>query len=167
MQSPGISKSRALLTELRGKLSRQREYDLRLIRNVSNVLNSQSRQELVLSYCMATVYGAEQVLDSAPENEYALQADGTVLVTSGKPPKTLEQRFRDGQRMQMELETGGGPVVQDCANSLFWSGTWHNQPGPTKEKLMGILSKAKADLEEIDNMLDPRLVASLPKPKAP
>jgi tetratricopeptide (TPR) repeat protein len=129
-----------------------------------NVLNSQSQQELVLSYCMAKVYGAEQVFDSAPESEYALQADGTVLVTSGKPPKTKEQRFREGQRMQMELETGGGPVVQDCASSLYWFGTWHNQPGPTKEKVMEILAKAKADLEEIDKMLDARLVEILPKP---
>ena len=69
---------------------------------------------------MATVYGAEQTLDSAPETEYAIQADGTVLVRSGKPPKTPEQRFREGQRMQFELENGGGPLVQDCAGSLFW-----------------------------------------------
>jgi len=158
------------LKELRGTLARRREYDLWLIRNVSNVVNSalanESRQGKMLSYCMVTVHGAEQSLDSAPEIEYALQADGTVLSTPGKPQKTPEQLFRDSRRSQLELETGGGPLVQDCAGSLFWFGTWHNQPMPTDEKLTEMVAKAKADLNEIDEMLDARLVEVLPKPKA-
>jgi hypothetical protein len=158
------------LTELRGSLARRREYDLWLIRNASNVMNSalahESRQEKILSYCMATVYGAEQSLESAPEIEHALQADGTVLRTSGKPPKTQEQLFRDSQRMQLELETGGGPLVQDCAGSLFWFGTWHNKPMPSDEKFAEIAASARADLEEIDGTLDSRLVEVLPKPQA-
>jgi hypothetical protein len=155
------------LTELRGSLARQREYDLWLLRNIQNVMNSQSQQEKILSYCMTTVYGAERLLlDSAPETEYALQTDGTVLRTSGKPPKTLEQQFRDGQRMQFELQTGGGPVVQDCAGSLSWFGTWHNQPMPSREKLMELADDAVADVNEIDSALDPRLVEVLPKPNA-
>ena len=152
------------LTELRGSLARRREYDLWLIRNLSNLMNQESRQGKILAYCMTTVYGAEETVDSAPETEYMLRADGSVLVTSGKPSKTPEQRFRDGQRAQLELDTGGGPVVQDCAGSLFWFGTWHDQPMPSDEKFMGIAAKAKADLDEIDKMLDPRLVENLPKP---
>lgn len=160
----------ARLTELRGSLARRREYDLWLIRNVSNVMNSalahESRQGKLLSYCMATVYGAEQSLESAPEIEYALQADGTVLRTSGKPPKTQEQLFRESQRMQLELETGGGPLVQDCAGSLFWFGTWHNKSMPSDEKFGEIVARARADLEEIDGTLDSRLVEALPKTQA-
>jgi hypothetical protein len=68
--------------------------------------------------------------------------------------------------MQMELETGGGPVVQDCAGSLFWFGTWHDRPMRSDEELVETAAKAKADLDEIDKMLDPRLVANLPKPEA-
>jgi hypothetical protein len=128
-----------------------------LIRNVSNLINQQSWLEKILPYCMATAYGAEQTLDSAPETEYALQADGTVLITPGKPPKTSEQLFREGQRAQFELETGGGPLVQDCTGSLSWFGTWHDQPMPSDEKFMEIAAKAKADVDEIDKMLDPRL----------
>jgi hypothetical protein len=157
-------------TELRGSLARRREYDLWLIRNVSNVMNSplanESRQGKILSYCMTTVYGAEQSLDSAPEIEYALQADGTVLSTAGKPPKTQEQLFRESQRMQLELETGGGPLVQDCAGSLFSFGTWHNKPMPSDEKFAEIAASARADLEGIDGTLDSRLVEVLPKPQA-
>lgn len=165
--SLGASRPGPRLTELRGSLARRREYDLWLIRNVLQMMKSESQQGKIMSYCMTTVYGAEQSLDSAPETEYALQPDGTVLITSGKPPKTPEQHFREGQRMQLELETGGGPLVQDCAGSLFWFGTWHNQPMPSDEKLRENAAKAKADLGGIDKMLDPRLVESLPKPEAP
>ena len=35
---------------------------------------------------------------------------------------------------------------------------------PSDEKFMEIAAKAKADVDEIDKMLDPRLVESLPKP---
>ena len=156
------------LTELRGSLARRREYDLWLIRNASNVTNSalakESRQGKILSYCMATAYGAEHVLDTAPETEYALQLDGTVLTTPGKPPKTPEQLYRDGQRAQFEFETGGGPIVQDCAGSLYWFGTWHDKPMPSDEKFAEIAEKARADVDEIDKTLDSRLVEMLPKP---
>jgi hypothetical protein len=37
---------------------------------------------------------------------------------------------------------------------------------PTDEKLTEMVAKAKADLNEIDEMLDARLVEVLPKPKA-
>jgi len=151
-----------LLTELRGDLARRREYDLWLFRNVSHILHSDSKQGKILAYCMATVYGAED-WDSAPEKEYSLQPDGTVLVTSGKPPETREHRSREAQRREMEFKTGGGPVVQDCAGSLFWFGTWHDQPMPSDEKLLENAAKAKADLDEIDQMLDPRLLEGLPK----
>jgi hypothetical protein len=133
---------------------------------MNSAVAKESRQGKILSYCMATVSGAEQTLDSAPETEYALQMDGTVLSTDGRPPKTPEQRFRDGQRAQLELENGGGPVVQDCAGSLFWFGTWHNKPMPTDDEFAGILANARADLGKIDKTLDPRLVEVLPKPKA-
>jgi hypothetical protein len=140
-----------------------------LIKNVSSVVDSplsrESPQGKFLAYCMTTVYGARQSLDSAPETEYALQPDGTVLVTSGKPPMTMEQRFRDGEQMQSELESGGGPMVQDCAGSLSWFGTWHNQPMPSDDTLRKRVDKAIADLNEIDGMLDPRLVEDLPKPQ--
>jgi len=162
VQRPGVSRGGGGLTELRGSVSRRREYDLWLIRNVFATVNSESQLEKIRSYCMTTVHGAEQSLDSAPETEYALRADGTVLITSGRPPKTPEQRYRESQQMQLELETGGGPVVQDCAGSLAWFGTWHNQPMPGDEKLLENAARAKADLDEIDMKLDPRLVESLP-----
>jgi hypothetical protein len=154
----------SLLTELRGSLAKRREYDLWLIRGASIVMNGNSKQEKALLYCMFTVSGAERSLDSAPETEYQLQPDGNVLITSGKPPKTPEERFRDGQRMQLEFETGGGPTVQDCAGSIYSFGTWHDQPMPTDDKFAGITEKAEADIEEIDKMLDSRLVEALPKP---
>lgn len=166
--SPPAPPSR--LTELRGSLARRREYDLWLIRNTSNVVNSalakESKQGKILCYCLLTVRGAEQTLDSAPETEYALREDGTVLTTSGKPPRTEEQRFRDNERARFELETGGGPLVQDCAGSLFWFGTWNNKPMPTDEKFMEMIDEAKENLKEIDDTLDPRLVEVLPKPDA-
>ncbi|MGA3028428.1 MAG: hypothetical protein ABSF98_27085 [Bryobacteraceae bacterium] len=155
--------SRALLTELKGSMARRREDDLWLIANIHGILNSKSPQEKVLVYCMATVYGAEHLLDSAPETEYELQADGTVRKMPGKPPKTPEQRFREDQRIELELETGGDPVVQDCAGSLFWFGTWNNKPMRSDEKFNDDEAKARADMEEIDKMLDPRLVERLPK----
>ena len=153
------------LTELRGRLARRREYDLWLITNVSNILNSRPEMK-ILDYCMVRVYGAEQSLDSAPAVEYALQPDGTVLRTSGErrePPKTPEDRFREGQRKQLEMETSGA-LVDDCARSLFWFRTWHNQPMTSDEELREKAAKARADLDEIDGTLDPRLVESLPKP---
>jgi hypothetical protein len=153
------------LTELRGRLARRREYDLWLITNVSNILNSRPEMK-ILDYCMVTVYGVEQSLDSAPAVEYALQPDGTVLRTSGErrePPKTPEDRFREGQRKQLEMETSGA-LVDDCARSLFWFRTWHNQPMTSDEELREKAAKARADLDEIDGTLDPRLVESLPKP---
>lgn len=152
------------LTELRGSIAQRREYDLRLIRTVSRIINSQSREAKFLSYCMFTAHEAEQLGDSTPETEYQLQADGTVLVTSGQSAKTPEQIFRDGERRQLELETGGGPMVQDCAGSLAWFGTWHNKPMPTDEKFTEIGTKAKADKDEVDQTLDSRLVEMLPKP---
>jgi formylglycine-generating enzyme required for sulfatase activity len=119
-------------------------------------------------YCMVTVSAAAQSLDSAPAVEYALQPDGTVLRTSGtppEPPKTPEDRFREGQQKQLEMGASGA-LVDDCARSLFWFRTWHNQPMPSDEKLREDAAKAKADLDEIDKMLDPRLVEGLPKPPA-
>jgi len=82
----------------------------------------------------------------------------------GQSAKTPEQIFRDGERRQLELETGGGPMVQDCAGSLAWFGTWHNKPMPTDEKFTEIGTKAKADKDEVDQTLDSRLVEMLPKP---
>jgi hypothetical protein len=157
--APDIKPSR--LGELRGRLARRREYDVWLIRNLAKIVNSQSGQEKVLSYCMVTIYGAEHA-NSAPETEYALQPDGSVLAT--KLPKTPEQSFRDQERSQLELETGGGPAVQNCAGSLVWFRTWHNQPMPTDEQFVDLASKTQADLDEIDSMLDARLVERLPKP---
>src|SRR5438045_9211747 len=103
-----------------------------------------------MSYCMTTVYGAEQSLDSAPETEYALRADGTVLITSGRPPKTPEQRYRESQQMQLELETGGGPVVQDCAGCLAWVGAWHNQRMPGSENIPETAARARMDQDARD-----------------
>ena len=115
---------------------------------------------------MTTVNGAKQTLDSAPEIEYELQEDETVLKTFVRSAKTPEQRFRESEQMRLNLEAGflPGPVVQDCAASLFWFGTWNNQPIPTDEKFAEISASAKADLEEIDKTLDSRLVEVLPKP---
>jgi hypothetical protein len=151
------------LTELRGRLARRREYDLWLITNVSNILGSEPQMK-IMDYCMVTVHGAEQSLDSAPAVEYALQPDGTVLRTSGEPPpKTPEQRFREGQRKQLDLEVAG-TVVQDCAASLLWFRTWHNQPMSSDGELREQSANAKADLAAIDGTLNPRLAESLPKP---
>jgi hypothetical protein len=159
-----------LLTELRGGLARRRELDLSVIRDAFSVLNSAlakgSPQGKILCYCLGTVRGAERVLDPTPETEYAIQEDGTVSITSGRPPRTPEQRFCDGERAQRELMTGGGPVVQDCASSLFWFGTWNNQPMPPDEKFMEIIDETKADLKKIDETLDPRLIEFLPQPDA-
>ena len=113
---------------------------------------------------MTTVRGADLALDEAPDSEYSLQANGTVITTPGKPPKTQEQLFRESQRMQLELETGGGPLVRDCTGSLTWFGTWHNQPMPSNEQLIEKAAKFRADLDEIDKTLDPRIVEILPKP---
>ena len=157
------------LTELRGSLARRREDDLWLITNVFGIVNSRSSQERILRYCMTTVYGAEDSKDSSPVREYALQADGTVLVRSGKPPKppqlpkTPEQRFREEQRRQFEIERLFSSM-QDCGNKLYTFGTWNDQPMPTAEKFAERLAQAKGDLEEIDNLLDSHLVKRLPKP---
>jgi len=149
----------ARLTELRGSLARRREYDLWLIRYLSYVIDAPFVRWRIEIYCMTTVDGARQSLDSAPEYEYALEADGTVL-------KTSEQRYRDVLRSRMELGTGSGPLVQDCIGSFEHFGTWHDQPMPNNEKLAEIVAKTMADLEEIDKTLDPQLVEVLPKPKA-
>jgi hypothetical protein len=130
---------------------------------VSHLLDSDP-QTKIPHYCMFRVYGAEQSLDSAPAVEYALQPDGTVLRTSDEPPpRTPEQRFREIQREQLDLKVAG-TVVQECAASLFWFRTWHDQPMSSDEELRKQLANAKADLAAIDGTLDPRLVESLPKP---
>lgn len=152
----------APLIKLGGRLGRRRQYDLWLITNLALLLNSRSREMALLSYCLTVVRGAEQSLDSDPSTEYTLLPDGTVSIATS--PKTSEQQFRDSQRWQFEFEHGGGPVVQDCAGSLEWFGTWHDQPGPKKEKVLEALAKARADLESIDKGLDPRLVEVLPTP---
>lgn len=153
-----------LLTELRGNLANQREYDLRLIENASRVMNTQDRLAKIFVYCTITAKEVEKLSDSAPETEYRLQPDGTVLTTDGRPPKTQEQLFRDSQRAELEFQTGGGPIVQDCAGSLSWFSTWHNKPMPTDEQFAEIALKAKAEIDGIDSKLDPRLVEVLPKP---
>jgi len=151
-----------LLTELRGRLASRREYDLWLIENASNVIGKESSQEKIFAYCAITVHGAEHTLDSAPKTEYAIQPDGTLVITAGGPQKTPEQIFRDSQRMQLELDTGGVPV-QECAGSMTWFRTWHDKPMPSDEQFTEIVNKAKADIETIDKMLDPRLVEGLPR----
>ena len=169
----------ARLTELRGSLARQREYDLWLIRNVSDVINSamakesQQVRKIIVNCSMIT---AKQLLDSPPEFEYVLQTDGTVLRTPPRmtppPPMTPEQRYRNGQRRLLEESsrweesTQANRLYSECAGFYIWFGTWHDQPIPTDEKFGEILAKATADLEEIDKTLDPRLVESLPKPQS-
>ena len=154
------------LTELRGGLARRREYTLWLIRNVSSVLNGGlakgSPQGKALAYCITLVSEAEQSLDSPPEIEYELQADGTVLKTYVKPPEAKEKRFLDSLR---EAAVGGGPVVHDCASSLYWRGAWNNKPMPSDEQFAETVTNARANLEKIDSALDPRLVEVLPRPK--
>ena len=162
----GASRPKTLQAELRGSLAQRREYDLWLIGNVRRIVRGGSLQERVLTYCMTTVYGAERLVASTPEHEYALQADGTVLITPGGPPKTMEQMFRDDERNRYELENGGGSVVQACAGSLSWFGTWQNKPMPTNEKFIEAATKAEADLRQIDNGLDPRLLQGLPRAPA-
>jgi hypothetical protein len=144
-------------------LAKQRQDDLYLMRSGVRVASFPSSQgyDKIQTYCMATVSGAEKQLDSIPDREYELQTDGTVKVI--ERPKTLEQRFREGQQAQFELENGGGPMVQDCRSSIFWFRTWHNQPMPTDQQLLENAAKAKADLDEIDSKLDPRLAEVLPK----
>lgn len=110
---------------------------------------------------MVTVYGAEKALDPKPNVEYSLQPDGTVLVVH--KDRGPEEILRNGQRAQSELESGGGPLVQDCAGSLFWHGTWQNQPMPSDEKLLENLAKAKADLDDIDSRLDPPTCGGTPE----
>jgi hypothetical protein len=150
-----------LLTELRGSLARRREYDLWLIRNAANVMSSKPGLEKIMAYCATTAFGIEHALDAIAKTEYVLQADGKVLATD---PRTPEQRYRDGQQGALDFQAPG-PVEQECEGSLATFGTWHDQPMPLDEKFTDIISSARADLEQIDKTLDPRLIEGLPRPK--
>ena len=158
-----LLENNATLTELRGSLARRREYDLWLLANLHRTMNAQSPQEKFLRYCTILVKGGEQFLDSAPETTYALRADGIIDVWGR--PTTPEQQFREGQRAQYELENGD-PLVNDCAGSLYWFRTWHDQPMSSDTELMESAAKARADLNKIDKTLDPRLVEDLPQPRS-
>lgn len=73
--------------------------------------------------------------------------------------------WKNSERMRFELQTGSiDPVVNDCAGSFVWFGTWHDKPMPTDEKLMESATQAEADVENINKRLDSRLVEGLPKP---
>jgi hypothetical protein len=146
------------LTELVGALAWKRETLLRLINNANLVMSQRSKYEALWAYCSTTVQEAAQIRysDGVPETEYRLRPDGSVLTTSGKAPMTLEHFSREGDDR----------LVQDCVGSLFSYGTWQDQPPPTPEQFAEIVAKATANVEKIDETLDPRLVASLPGPPA-
>jgi hypothetical protein len=167
--APAPDSHKPLLTELRGKLARRREYDVGFIRNVSrvlNILNSEGRDR-AQAYCMATVSNAKQSLESPPDTEYALLSDGAVLRTPGKPPLTLEEAFHISERMRL-----GNPfiedsaLVNDCMGSFLWFGTWHNRPMTSDETLRNVLAKVKADLDELEKTIDPRILDAARKTEA-
>ena len=181
-QAVSVSRPAARLTEVRGSLARRREYDLWIIKSAFYVLNADSEATEICShaqhvscqslarysktgyYCAALVDGMN--FKPYPAYEYALQADGTVLKTSGKPPMTPEQVLREAERRRRVIESGApehNAIVQDCHHYLFETGSWHDQPMLGDEKLNENSAKAQADVDEIDKMLDPRLVEGLPK----